>query len=64
MEKKLTRPQNDKVIAGVCSGLANYFSVETSLVRILAALGIVFTGLMPGVLIYGICWIVIPESAE
>ena len=33
MEKKLTRSVNDKMLGGVCSGLAKYFGLDTTLVR-------------------------------
>ena len=38
MEKKLQRDTQHKVISGVCSGLANYFDIDASLVRLLFAI--------------------------
>jgi phage shock protein C len=46
-------------VAGVCGGIAEYFNVDTTLIRILALL-LLFTG--GGVLFYIIAWIVIPEA--
>ena len=59
-EKKLYRSTSDKMLAGVCGGLADYFDLDPSIVRIaFAALG-VFAGI--GVPLYVIMWIVVPEA--
>ena len=58
MEKKLYRNENDQVIAGVASGIAEHLNVDATLVRVGFVLA-VFAGLS-GVLIYIILWIVIP----
>ncbi|MGI6479822.1 MAG: PspC domain-containing protein [Salinivirgaceae bacterium] len=61
MKKKLTR-SDDKIIAGVCAGIAEYFGLDISLVRIgyilLSLIGVVFTG----ILAYIILWIIIPDK--
>lgn len=55
----LSRNGNDKILGGVCSGLANYLKIDPTIVRILFAL-ISFGGFGTGVLIYIIMWIVLP----
>ncbi len=58
--KKVYRNHNDELIAGVCSGLAEYFEIDATLVRVIfVALGIGGGG---GVLIYLILWLVIPRK--
>ncbi|WP_299230843.1 PspC domain-containing protein [uncultured Bacteroides sp.] len=57
--KKLTR-SDDRMIAGVCAGLAEYFGLDTTLVRVGYALLTVFTA-FSGVIIYIILMIVMPE---
>lgn len=57
--RKLTR-SNDRMIAGVCAGLAEYFGFDTTLVRVAYALLTVFTA-FSGVIVYLILMIVIPE---
>lgn len=47
MSKKLSRG-NDRMLAGVCSGIANYLGIDASVVRILTVVGCMFSG------IYGI----------
>lgn len=59
--QKLTR-SNDKVIAGVCGGLANYFGWDPALVRVLYLLISVFSAAFPGILVYVVLWIVMPQG--
>ncbi|MBC8054430.1 MAG: PspC domain-containing protein [Sphingobacteriaceae bacterium] len=60
MDKKLERNQHDKMIAGVASGLAEYFEMDVTLVRVLFILAVVFG--FSGILVYLIMWIVVPEK--
>ena len=60
MEKKLQRDTQHKVIGGVCAGLANYFGVDATLLRLLLAFMILFAG--TGFLLYIILWIVMPAG--
>lgn len=58
--RKLVRT-NEKVIAGVCGGIARYFDIDPTLVRVLWAVLTVFSfGAM--LLIYLICWMMIPKE--
>ncbi|NPV56027.1 MAG: PspC domain-containing protein [Anaerolineae bacterium] len=58
--KKLTRSQNEKMIAGVCGGIAEYFDIDPTLVR-LAFVLLFFVG-GNGILIYLILWILMPAA--
>jgi phage shock protein C len=59
-KKKLYRSGKDRIIGGVCGGLAEYFDVDVSLVRLA---WIVFTMLGgSGILAYLIAWLVIPRN--
>ena len=60
MEKKLYRSRTDKKVCGVCGGVAKYFSIDPTLVR-LAAVLLTLAG-CSGLLIYIICALVIPEE--
>ena len=62
MEKKLQRDINHKVIGGVCAGLANYFDVDATLLRLLFAFLILFA--CTGLWLYIILWIVIPAGVD
>ena len=59
-DKKLVRSA-DKKIAGVCGGLAEYFGMYASIVRIIYLLATIFTA-FAGVLIYILLMIVMPEK--
>lgn len=59
--KRLFRNENDKVLGGVCSGLANYFSVDVVLVRIIFVILAVSFGV--GLIPYLILWVVVPSTA-
>lgn len=59
--KSLTRNPNDKMVAGVASGLAEYFGIDTTIVRILFLLLLLPGGISP--LVYVLLWIVMPERA-
>ncbi len=60
MTKRLFR-SSDKVIGGVCAGLADYFNLDPTLVRagylVLSILSVAF----PGILVYIILWIIMPD---
>ena len=60
-DKRLYRSA-DRSIAGVCGGLADYFGLDRSLVRIATLLLIIFGGL--SLWIYIILWIIIPEAPK
>ena len=56
--KKLMRSSTDKKLGGVCAGLAEYFDMDTTLVRALWLLVVLCGG--TGILLYVILWIVLP----
>ena len=59
MEKKLYRNTNNKMIAGVCSGLAEYIGIDPTVVRLVWAL-VGLTG--AGILAYLVAALIIPEK--
>ena len=62
MEKKLYRSGKDKKIAGVCGGIAKYFKIDSSVIRLVWALAILCAG--TGLLAYIVCAFIIPEEPE
>ncbi|TDO77753.1 phage shock protein C (PspC) family protein [Halanaerobium saccharolyticum] len=62
MSKKLYRSRDDRMIAGVCGGLADYFNVDSSLIR----LGVLFIFLFQGIglIAYIIAWLVMSEEPK
>ena len=61
MTRKLTR-SNDRVIAGVCSGIADYFGFDPALTRLGYVLLSILSAAFPGLLVYIILWIVMPTE--
>lgn len=60
--KKLYRSKSDRYIAGVCGGLAEYFEIDSLIIRIIFVLLTVSGG--SGLVIYIIMWILVPEHGE
>lgn len=58
--RKLFRDPDDMIIAGVCSGLAAYLSIEPILIRLAFIASIFFGG--AGILIYLVLWLIMPEA--
>jgi phage shock protein C len=58
--KRLYRSRDDRMIAGLCGGLAAYFGVDPSLVRIIALVSLFLPG--PQILAYLIGWLVVPKE--
>jgi phage shock protein C len=61
MTRKLTR-SNDRVVAGVCSGIADYFGFDPALTRLGYVLLSILSAAFPGLLVYIILWIVMPTE--
>ena len=62
MTKKLYRSVSQKMLGGVCGGLAEYFNLDVSLVRLFfIGIGLV-TAVLPMTFFYIIAWIVVPQE--
>ncbi|MBO5867545.1 MAG: PspC domain-containing protein [Oscillospiraceae bacterium] len=62
MQKKLYRSNTDKKLCGVCGGLAKYFNIDATLIRLALVLLVVFAGM--GILAYIICALIMPEEPD
>lgn len=60
MSGKLVRPRDNRMIAGVCAGLARRFGLSVGLVRLLFVLSVLLPG--PQVIIYIVLWILMPNE--
>jgi len=60
--KPLNRLRQGRVVAGVCAGLAAYFGIDATLVRLAFAVLTVFGGV--GVLLYLCAWVIIPDETD
>lgn len=62
MKKKLYKSKTDKKLCGVCGGLAEYFEIDTTIIRLAWVLAVVFAG--AGILAYIIAAIVMPGKPD
>ena len=62
MGKKLYRSETDKLIGGVCGGIAEYFDIDSTIVRLIFALIVISGG--TGLVLYVILWIVVPTKSN
>lgn len=61
MNKRLYKSR-DKKLAGVCAGLAEYFDIDPTVVRLAFILLSICSAAFPGILIYVICMLIMPEA--
>ena len=61
MQKRLYRSRTSRMLAGVCGGLAEYFNIDPTIVRLLFVIAALIGG--PGIVLYIILALVMPEAA-
>lgn len=62
MKKNLQRSKKDRIFAGVCGGIAEYFQINSFFIRIIAMIIIAISGW--GIFLYIILWLTIPQNNE
>jgi phage shock protein C len=60
--KRLYRSNRDIMLGGVCGGLAEYFNLDPTIVRLLFVLLAFVTALFPALLLYFILWVIVPRN--
>ncbi|WP_459910699.1 PspC domain-containing protein [Desulfotomaculum defluvii] len=60
--KRLFRSRSQRMIAGVCGGIAEYFNADPTIVRVIYILGSLLSVAFPGIIIYIILMIIIPSE--
>ena len=60
--KRLYRSKKNRVFAGICGGVGEYFDIDPVLVRLIWVLVVIFTGLFPGFIAYIIAIFIVPEK--
>jgi phage shock protein C len=63
MRKKLYRSNTDRIIAGVCGGIAEYFDIDPVIVRIIAII-LLLPGGLPGFGPYVVLWLIVDEKPK
>lgn len=62
MAKKLKKSKKEKIVAGVVGGLAEYFKIDATLLRIVWLIAMAFTGVIPMALVYIVAAVIMPEK--
>jgi phage shock protein C len=62
MRKPLRRSRTNRMIAGVVGGLAEYWSIDPMLARVIFVIVSVVSAAFPGILVYGLLWLLLPEG--
>jgi phage shock protein C len=60
--KRLYRSDRDKRIAGICGGLGEYLDVDPTIVRLIAVVVGIGTGVLPFLFGYFIAWLIVPQA--
>lgn len=64
MKRRLYKSRTDKVIEGVCGGIAEYINMDPTVVRVLYVVLSVMSSGFPGILIYILLMIIMPDKPE
>ncbi|MDR1805679.1 MAG: PspC domain-containing protein [Clostridium sp.] len=63
MQKKLYRNTKEKMLSGVCAGLADYLNVDVTIVRLVVTMLSIFFGfVIGGLIVYAVCAVIIPAA--
>ena len=63
LTRRLQRSADNRMVSGVLGGVAEYFDVDPTLVRLLFVVGSVVSAAFPGLIVYGLAWMIIPDAA-
>jgi phage shock protein C len=64
VSRPLRRSRANRQIAGVIGGLAEYFRVDPTLLRVIYVVGSIVSAAFPGILVYLLLWLLIPEAGD
>ena len=62
LDRPLRRSRTDRMLAGVIGGLAAYFGLDPTMLRVVYVVGSILSAAFPGILVYVLLWIVMPEG--
>jgi phage shock protein PspC (stress-responsive transcriptional regulator) len=64
VSRPLRRSKTNRQVAGVIGGLAEYFRVDPTLLRVIYVVGSIVSAAFPGLLVYVLLWLLIPEAED
>jgi phage shock protein C len=62
--RPLRRSRTNRQVAGVVGGLAEYFRVDPTLLRVIYVVGSIVSAAFPGLLVYLLLWLIVPEAED
>ena len=62
--KKLYRSTQNRMLGGVCAGIAEFFSIDPTLIRLIYVALSLFTVAFPGIILYIVCLLIIPNDPD
>ncbi|HJW46574.1 MAG TPA: PspC domain-containing protein [Lysobacter sp.] len=62
--RSLSRSRHDRMLAGVIGGIARRFGWNSTLLRVIYVVGSILSAAFPGILVYLILWLLIPEESN
>ena len=62
MRKPLRRSRSNRMIAGVVGGLADYWALDPTMARVIFVVVSILSAAFPGMLVYAVLWLIIPEG--
>jgi phage shock protein C len=63
LPKQPHRSMDSRIVAGVAGGLAEYLDLDPSLTRVIVVAVVIFSGILPGLLLYMACVLILPEKS-
>ena len=64
LSRPLRRSRTNRMIAGVVGGLAEHFRIDPTLLRVIYVVGSIVSAAFPGILVYLLLWVLIPEADQ
>lgn len=62
LSRPLRRSRDNRMVAGVVAGLADYFSIDVTLLRVIYVIVSILSAAFPGILVYVVLWFMVPEE--
>jgi phage shock protein C len=63
-EKRLMRSKTNRMVAGICGGIGEYFGIDANIIRVVWIVITALSGFLPGILAYVLVWLVVPEGGQ
>ena len=64
LSRPFRRSRTNRMIAGVMGGLAEHFRIDPTLLRVIYVVGSIVSAAFPGILVYLLLWVLIPEADQ